>query len=229
MAGIEQNFLMAALGGILPALFWLWFWLREDRRHPEPKGLILEAFIMGGVGTFFALALEKYAQGFALTGLALGISWATIEEIIKYLAAYLGAFIHKDFDEPVDAMIYLTISALGFAALENTLFLINALAKVGDNAAFITGNIRFIGASLLHLVSSSVVGAAIGLTFYKSPRARGLATFIGLILAIGLHTLFNFFIMYEDGKHTFSVLLTLWLAVIITFLMFERVKRVKSS
>ena len=40
----------AAIGGMLPALFWLWFWLQEDKLHPEPRSRIMLAFLGGMVG-----------------------------------------------------------------------------------------------------------------------------------------------------------------------------------
>lgn len=55
----ETNVLIfSLLGGIIPALFWLWFWIREDRLKPEPKSALLSAFIGGVLAVFFALFFE---------------------------------------------------------------------------------------------------------------------------------------------------------------------------
>lgn len=55
----ETNVLIfALLGGIVPALFWLWFWLREDRLRPEPKGALLSAFMGGILAVLLALFIE---------------------------------------------------------------------------------------------------------------------------------------------------------------------------
>src|SRR3989344_2100149 len=62
VAEINSPTFLALLGGVLPALFWLWFWLREDRLHPEPRRIILECFVLGGAGAFLALVLEKSVQ-----------------------------------------------------------------------------------------------------------------------------------------------------------------------
>ncbi len=55
----ETNVLiLSLLGGIVPALFWLWFWLREDRLRPEPKSALLSAFIGGIIAVLLALFIE---------------------------------------------------------------------------------------------------------------------------------------------------------------------------
>jgi len=59
MAGITaENLLYALLGGFLPALLWLWFWIKEDRRRPEPRGILVMTFFAGMIAVLFALAIE---------------------------------------------------------------------------------------------------------------------------------------------------------------------------
>ena len=136
-----QTITFAALGGLLPALLWLWFWRREDRRHPEPRPLIALAFLAGIIAVPLVLPLEKYVAKFVLGGseietiaginlmLALTgiILWSLIEEILKFLAAYLTVLRRKEVDEPIDLVIYMITVALGFAAAENALFLLDDL------------------------------------------------------------------------------------------------------
>jgi RsiW-degrading membrane proteinase PrsW (M82 family) len=47
MTSVLQTATFAVLGGVLPPLIWLWFWLKEDTRRPEPKALIGLAFLSG--------------------------------------------------------------------------------------------------------------------------------------------------------------------------------------
>src|SRR3989344_2986361 len=130
-----QTFLWAFLGGILPALLWLWFWLKEDGKKPEPKRLIVAAFFSGMLAVPIALYFEGVAKNAIQSGFLLLLAWAIIEEVVKYLGAHVVAFrsvcLDKSrcVDEPIDPAIYLVSAALGFAALENTLFLI---APVGQ-------------------------------------------------------------------------------------------------
>ena len=121
------NLFIILAAGILPAVFWLWFWLREDIGRPEPRSWIILSFLVGAAAVIPTYFLENLAAGFFLAGgLVLIIAWSAIEEIIKYLGAWLADFHIKAFDEPEDAMIYLTTVALGFASMENILFLLKS-------------------------------------------------------------------------------------------------------
>ena len=232
------------LGGVLPALLWLWFWLREDRLHPEPRGLLVFSFIAGMVAVLPALWLEQWVCGQVIvnslsecpTGLTFArdvwfviIGWAMIEEVLKYGASYYSALRKRDNDEPIDALIYLITAALGFAALENTLFLSGAIKTGGLFKGVDIGVLRFVGASLLHVVTSGFIGFCIALAFYKSRAAKRLFRALGITGAIALHTLFNFYILESagDAKMTFTVFAFVWLAIILLIIAFEKVKQLK--
>ena len=92
--------------------------------------------------------------------------------------------------------------------------------------SIITGNIRFVGASLLHVMASALIGAFIALAYYKSRTRKILYFLSGLILAVALHTVFNFFIIQGEGTQIFTVFSLLWVAVILLLLVFEKVKRI---
>ncbi|MDD5050862.1 MAG: PrsW family glutamic-type intramembrane protease [Candidatus Pacebacteria bacterium] len=217
----------AMLGGFIPALFWLWFWLREDTIHPEPRGLIVLAFFAGMIAAPLALPLEKYVSSQGLGNGLTFLFWALIEESLKFGAAYVSALKKKNMNEPVNALIYLITAALGFSAIENTFFLMQPLAAGNIVETLLTGNLRFIGASLLHTVSSAMVGLFIALAFYRSEKVKKLYILYGLFFAIILHTLFNFFII--EGNNTFMVFAGVWMAVIVLMVFFEKVKSIRPS
>ena len=50
--------IFALLGGIVPAFFWLWFWIKEDRLNPEPKSALFSAFVGGMLAVLLALFFE---------------------------------------------------------------------------------------------------------------------------------------------------------------------------
>ena len=233
MANINLEILLwAFLGGVLPALLWLWFWLKEDKRRPEPKRLIISAFVAGIITVFLALFFEKIAHAVIAGGPILIIVWAAIEELLKFGGAYIVAFRGKCIDgsqcldEPIDPMIYLITVALGFAALENTLFLITPLKNGEALAGILTGNLRFVGATLLHVVASASVGAAMGFSFYKSPRVKKIFLWGGIFTAVLLHALFNLSILISEGENIFIIFGILWVAAAILLVVFERIKRI---
>lgn len=218
--------LTAFLGGLVPALFWLWFWLREDKARPEPRALIFSSFIAGMLVVPLVLPLQQLASD-RFQGDNLIFVWVIIEEILKYSAALIVVLWHEAVDEPIDYIIYMITIALGFSALENTLFIFAPLAADNTIGALLTGNFRFLGATLLHILASGTVGVAMALSFYKSDAARIMYATVGLCIAIVLHALFNFFIIKSSGGSILSVFFFVWIGIIILFLLFEKVKFIK--
>ncbi len=248
-----ETIFFALAGGVLPALLWLWFWLQEDRLHPEPRSMIIRTFIIGMIAVPIVLPIEQIIQysffpkiGAAVLGFVVPhsftayaaylsgilpaqiwvvILWAAAEEILKWSSALLAALDTKEYDEPIDAVVYLLTAALGFSAMENTFFLLTSVAKTGFAASFVTGNLRFIGATLLHVLSSGVVGLFMGLSFSKNWFAKMIYLLFGLALAILLHTVFNLYIMKSGDKSIFIVFCFVWAAILLLIAGFEKVKR----
>lgn len=215
--------LYAFFGGLLPAIIWLYFLLKEDSRCPEPRKMIWLAFIVGMAGVPLSLLPEKYAQG-ALVGLPLYIAWATIEETFKYALAAIFILPRRAVDESPDYVIYMLTVALGFAAAENMLFLIAPLGSGNLLAGLLTDNMRFLGATLLHVLASSAIGFALAVSYRMTRQARVLYAALGLILAVILHSAFNALIILGSGGETLSAFLLVWSAAVIFFALFEILK-----
>src|SRR3989344_9128221 len=112
---------LAFLGGIIPSLLWLWFWLKEDDKNPEPKGLLAVVFILGMIAVIIVLPIQKLIQTHIISYDLQLTLWASAEEIIKYLVVAVILYKTTHADEPIDWPIYMITAALGFAALENAL------------------------------------------------------------------------------------------------------------
>jgi RsiW-degrading membrane proteinase PrsW (M82 family) len=133
----------------------------------------------------------------------------------------------KAYDEPVDAMIYLMTAALGFAALENTLFVLKDLLENGSAIGMLTTSMRTVGATLLHVAASALIGGSLALVFYKSKVSRFFMLIVGIILATALHTLFNQLIIATKGEGTLYVFGGLWILIVGIILLFEYIKNRK--
>lgn len=216
-------FAIAFLSGLVPALFWVWFWLREDSRKPEPYFLIAISFIAGMAVVPIALPLQKVALDL-YSGDNVMLVWVVIEELLKYTAALALIFWNREVDEPIDMVIYMIVIALGFAALENALFIFNPLVMGEYLSSVLTGGFRFLGATLLHVLASGTVGVFLALAYYRSKLTQVLAGTLGLFIAIVLHALFNFFIMDASGETILAVFLFVWMGIILLFLLFEKIK-----
>ncbi len=197
--------IFAIVLGFIPGLVWLAFYLKEDL-HPEPKRLLLYTFLSGASFSIFALALQLGLDFFfpnlqitkptpPFTSLIL---LAAIEESIKFAAAFMAIHKNPEFDEPVDAMIYMVVAALGFATVENIGVLQGITSRLiffGD--VFQTLSLRFAGATLLHTLSSALVGYFWAISIRDFNSYRFVAW--GLALATTLHTFFNYFIILNRG------------------------------
>jgi RsiW-degrading membrane proteinase PrsW (M82 family) len=227
-----SNIIYAILIGFTPALFWLWFWLKEDC-HPEPKRMIVFTFLAGMIVIPLALIAEKLIYKSFLYfkiatenyyGFTLLLLWAGVEEYFKYAAAKKVALNKKFFDEPVDAMIYLITAALGFAAFENVLFVLKDFGMQGLLPGILSANFRFLGPTLVHIASSALVGASIAFSFFhKKHKIRNVIG--GLILASFLHALFNYFIIKNGDKNILKIFLSVWFIIIIIIFLFEKIKK----
>lgn len=228
---------ITTLLAFLPALLWLWFWLKEDA-HPEPRQEILIVFLAGMGGVILAIILENnffaanrffqklfgygvsYFQTFNIVGFAL------LEEIVKTAAAFFTALKSRYFDEPVDAMIYLVVAALGFAALENALFIGEGL-KSGLAQSIAISAFRFTNAVLLHVSTAAVIGAGFAFSFFRKERmVRELI--LSIFFAALLHSLYNFFIIENvggDAANQMFVTLLVVSGAAIALVLFERAKR----
>ena len=223
-----QTIFYALLGGILPALLWLSFWLREDRKHPEPKGLIGKTFLFGMLAVIVVLPFQKGVDAvFPDMILPAIFLWAVLEECFKFAAGYFGGLHSIEDNEPVDPIIYMITAALGFVALENTLFILGPLLGEDVPRSIITGNLRFIGASLLHIITSGFIGVSLAFTFYKPFRTRLAAILSALIAAIALHTIFNMLILKWGDAGTMISFVSVWAGVVALLFSFEIAKALR--
>ena len=229
VASNPNTILYAILGGAVPAILWLWFWMyQEDRDDPEPFILIIITFILGGLLVLVAMWMEKFSATFVADKTTQIIVWASIEEILKLIGVSFIIFGNNIIKRPIDFPMYFIATALGFAAFENVLYLIKPMGTSNTIVGMLTGNLRFLGSTLLHAIASSMIGIALGLSFYLR-QYRTTYLLIGILCAIILHSVFNFFIMKGSGGNFISVFGFLWVVAIINILIFEKLKRMKTA
>ena len=216
------------LFGFLPSILWLFFYLRKDA-HPESNRMILKIFFFGMLAAFFAIFLEK---GFQLITshpfLVIFLGGAFIEEYLKYLVVKFGVFKNSEMDEPPDLLLYMIISALGFAALENILVLSNYHPILTPVKALEVMGWRFVSATFLHALCSGTLGYFLALSFFHI-RQRKRFFLAGLVIVMTLHGLYNWSIMKIEGPEKF--ILPFFVLIILAWLVsfwLKKLKRLKS-
>lgn len=219
--------LYAILGGVLPPLIWLAFWTKEDD-HPEPRGLMTACFIGGAIAVFFAVGAEQIVANMFTDEKTKYVAWAAIEEALKLIVVITIALPSRNNKEPISAMMYCITVALGFAALENTFFIMKQFSMgSGIWGGLNTGNMRFVGPTLVHTVSTALIGFSYGYLFYHNSFMKFIALLLGFCGAIALHAAFNISILNANSNDTIRSFAWVWFAVVILIVLFEEIKAVR--
>jgi RsiW-degrading membrane proteinase PrsW (M82 family) len=233
------------LFGILPSLTWLFYYLNKDL-HPEPKKMIIKIFFWGvfitvpvfviQVGLSLVLTQLEALPFFITYPFLIGIiKWfiiiALTEELLKYAVVRMVVFKSRELDEPLDMMLYMVVVALGFAALENILYLFSPVDGLSFNAILqttaIISFIRFVGATFLHTLCSAVIGYFLALSFFNIKK-RTMLTIIGIVLAVLLHGFYDFSIMTLQSPFAFIIPASIILGLAVFMLFeFDTIKKVK--
>ncbi len=198
-----MNYLIYISLGVLPSFIWLAYFLRKDV-HPESNRMVIKIFLYGMLAALPAALIELgfVDSLFSFLGkttfsqiLYFLIGVAFVEEALKYLVVRNKVLSDPEFDEPIDVMLYMIIAALGFAALENILYLFSLEIR----EVFLITSFRFVGAIFLHALCSAALGYFLALSFFKTGERLKLFAF-GFLIATVLHGLFNFSIMMMEGN-----------------------------
>lgn len=180
-------------------------------------------FIVGGANVFLATFLQQSLKGAITDPHNQVIAWAAVEELLKFVVFYLIAYKNPYNDEAIDPAIYMIAVALGFAAMENILYVLQPNISFNTTAILLTGGLRFFGSTLLHTIASCFVGICISL-FPKNIRV--FAIIFGLGGAVFLHATFNFFILKNDTASMLQIYGYLWIAAIISHIILEKLRRI---
>jgi RsiW-degrading membrane proteinase PrsW (M82 family) len=196
---------------ILPGLIWVIFIYRTDRYEPEPRKQIIKAFILGVLCVFPAVLLEGvFDIGSPLFG-AVAVA-PLVEESLKFFIFMIFFYHSKDFDEPMDGIIYASSIALGFATIENVFYVFSAL-QYGQ--VFEVASLRALLSIPGHFLFSALWGYAAATVKFKLRRSITLGA--GLLTAILLHAGFNFTaILSGVGSIAFVVIFSIYAWVLFT-------------
>ena len=199
-------FLVSLFFGFVPMFFFaaIIYWL--DRYEKEPKVLLGAAFTWGVViagGGAFIINTILGIGVFAITGSPVATEVVTtsviapiVEEALKGLAVLVVFFLfRKEFDSILDGIIYAGITALGFAAIENVLYIYrNGYQEGGWGGLWALVFIRVILVGWQHPFYTAFTG--IGLAIARMNRnflVRVLAVIGGYTAAVMTHSFHNSF------------------------------------
>ncbi|MFA7295511.1 MAG: PrsW family glutamic-type intramembrane protease [Candidatus Paceibacterota bacterium] len=227
--------ILSSLIGLAPIALWLVFFLWQDIKKPEPLRWLVILFFVGSLITPLVWFLENFfiskigidATSFLPLGFSLIIylGIAIIEELAKFAAVAFILRGNRHFDEAIDAMIYLVVLALGFGTVENILIVFQEISSQQLILPILQiTTLRFIGANLLHALSSGIIGFYWAISLV-SGKKRYLT--LGLFLGILLHWIFNTAIINLNSEVVYLASLILFIITIFILWAFDILKNIQ--
>ncbi|HJT77096.1 MAG TPA: PrsW family glutamic-type intramembrane protease [Gemmataceae bacterium] len=178
---------------VLPSLLLIWYFYRRDV-FPEPRGMLLATFGLGVLAVIPVLCVALPLMYLVVTplaavhpllgGVAAGFLTAGVpEEFFKFVVVAGYCARRPEFDEPMDGIVYGAVASLGFATMENVLY-------VESNGGMSVALSRAFTAVPCHAFLGAIMGYFIGQAKFR-PERRGTLLTTGLVVAMLLHSLYD--------------------------------------
>ena len=202
-----------------------------DRWEPEPKPLLLFAFVWGAVVSIaVTMLLQPYfssvagpASGLDYTTFAVTVQAPVVEEFAKSLGLLLLLlFARKHFDGPVDGVVFAFTIAAGFAFTENILYFGRAIAESSDPGTdlAVVFFLRGVMSPFAHAIFTGTTGLILGLAARRWHNGLSVAAFVvGLVPAMLLHSGWNSMGQNFLAQYLFVQVPTFVLAVLVIVLL----------
>jgi protease PrsW len=204
---METGICMFALisAGIAPGIALLSYFYLKDEYETEPLTFVLRIFIIGALLVFpimfiqyvfrvEGIAVSTFVRAFFLSGL--------LEEFVKWFIIYFFVYDHREFDEPYDGIVYSASVSLGFATMENILYLLANGVEVAVMRA------------LLPVSSHALFAVIMGFYFGKAKftRKKQRYLFLAFLLSFLLHGMYDFILLTQEKWSYYMVpfILLLW-------------------
>jgi RsiW-degrading membrane proteinase PrsW (M82 family) len=202
---------------ILPSLLIVAFFVKSDR-FPEPTSQIIKIFMFGVflcIPAFLINTELSYIYANTEIDEALissFLSAAPVEEVLKFTVLYSLVYKMKDFNEPIDGIVYGVTVSLGFATLEN-IYYVYFLSDYFDTTSQSLALLRSFSAIPAH----GIFGATMGYFFMKYAfikKENNLA--LCMIVPILLHGAYNYF-AYNFFIIALLIVIISWIVLIRAF------------
>ena len=212
---------------ILPSILIILFFVYSDKFR-EPRGQILKVFIYGILITIPAYFLNTYLSifwnnNFRVSEGLIGsfLTAAPVEEGLKLSILYFFVYKMKDFNEPIDGIVYGVTASLGFATLEN-FYYVYLLADYYQTSSMSLAIVRSFSAVPAH----AVFGVFMGYFFMKYVFVKkGDNLLFAFTIPFVLHGCYNLFIA-SNFYISLGLILISW---IIALKMFSGLKEIQKS
>lgn len=193
---------------VLPVILLLFYIYKQDKYEKEPIGMLLLAFFGGILAILLDLVLVNIINGIWYSDTVFYSAFMEAgfpEEICKFLVLFLFFWRNKNFNEYMDGIVYATFVSLGFACLENILYVFSS--------GFGTGIMRAIISVPGHFLFGVLMGYFISLAKF-STSDKFFYLVLSVIVPGIVHGLFDWLLMITDSLGTFGQLLILLIFIV---------------
>jgi len=218
---------------VLPSVLILLYLYKKEKYEQEPLSLLLKAFILGALSTVCVLVavfiinliipIEPNTGNHLLDSFVTSFFGAAIpEEMLKFIMLYLLIWKNKNFSERFDGIIYSVFVSLGFATLENIVYVLQNGAEVALVRA------------LTAVPAHALLGVAMGYYFSYAkflPESESKYLARSIYVPVVLHGVYDFLIFSQEkfweSHPSFSVLLLISFVGFVVFLWVQGFKKIK--
>ena len=211
---------LSLITAIAPPIFILRYLVRKYRQNTDPKKMPVGLFVSGIVITVPVISLEYLLSQFLLSLhltnfidylLRSFISTAAVEEFFKLIVVIFFAYPRKNFKHHIDGIVCTIAVSLGFACMENLLYLL----KGGLGMAIV----RTFTALPLHSIAAGIMGYYIGKARFAGLKKKESVTiYKGLYYAILIHGIYNFLLSANPQLLVYASI-GVWLLLVLIFLI----------
>ena len=219
MSEISSNISLLLFLGAFPVIIILLLVYYKDK-NKEPIGLLMKLFIGGFISCGLVLMLSGLIENYLPvmspsvpknifeTLLYSFIGVALIEEISKWIMVYFISYYHKEFDEIYDGLVYSVFVSLGFAFIENILYVL-------VNNSIATAIVRAICAVPSHACDAIFMGYHISIakqqSIYKNKRQEKRHLLLSIIMPTLIHGIYDFCLL--SGYKSFIIVFLIFVVV----------------
>ena len=203
---MDSHHYQVAFSGVIPALVAMWLVDRVDAKRPEPArtrrmvvlagmlsvipALVLEVVLSNQVGARLEPQLTYQGASFQAFVVA-----AAVEEACKILVVYWVVWRRPEFDERLDGIVYASRAGLGFALVENVLYLLQQDSLQGQLVVWV---MRALLAVPGHAMWTGMIGA---MAARRRFDRRGLGLVGGYLLAVAFHGTYDLSVFIQLPLH----------------------------
>jgi RsiW-degrading membrane proteinase PrsW (M82 family) len=206
--------------GIAPCIAIALFVLIRDKNKKQQQALLANSFILGALAMVLALLFAKVLNmlynpkndTIAGTLLYAFINVALTEEFSKFFFVRYFSYPKKVFSEPFDGILYCVFVAMGFAALENIMYI---FLQPSYYLSVYVGSLRMITAIPLHASVAVIMGYFVGLAKFNHNSKSFLI--VGLLAATIMHGTYDYFLFrgyyfLTIAGAIISLLISIWIS-----------------